>query len=199
MLIDQGPEEGVMSESLRGQFLIAGRELRDPNFYQSVVLIVEHGPGGAMGVVVNHPSAVSLSQALSKHFDLPDNGELVFIGGPVERNSLFILHNAQDLDPAEEPIVDGICIGSSPDAFEEIVKRVLSGDSEMQFRVFFGCAGWGPDQLEGELARNDWRIYEGSSEFVFHQDPYQVWDLLFAAWNRQNPPLPGAFGDHRLN
>jgi putative transcriptional regulator len=188
-----------MTASLRGQFLLAGRDLRDRNFYQSVVLIVEHGPGGAMGVIVNHPSGISLSQALSKHFEVPESGEMVYVGGPVEQNSLFILHNALDLDPTEGPVIDGLSIGSSPEVFEEIVRRLVDGDPDIRFRVYFGCAGWGPEQLEGELARNDWRILPGSNEFVFHPDPYRVWDLLMAQWNDQNPPLPGISGDHRMN
>ena len=80
-----------MPDSLRGQFLIAGKNLRDPNFYQSVVLIVEHGDGGAMGVVVNRPSGVTVTQALQKHFELPETGEMVYVGGPVERNALWIV------------------------------------------------------------------------------------------------------------
>jgi putative transcriptional regulator len=189
----------LMAESLRGQFLIAGRNLRDPNFFRSVVLIVEHGSGGAMGVVINHPSGVTVTQALKMHFDLPDSGEMVFMGGPVERNSLFILHNAAEIDGAESAVLDGLFVGSSPEAFEEIVQRAAEGELNLQFRVYFGCAGWAPDQLEGELERNDWMVCEASHEYVFHSDPYQVWDLLVEEWNKTHPPLPGLEGDHRLN
>jgi putative transcriptional regulator len=188
-----------MPDSLRGHFLIAGRNLRDTNFFKSVVLIVEHGEGGAMGVIVNRPSGVTVADSLKKHFDLPETGEMVYVGGPVESNSLFILHNADDLEDAETPVIDGIFVGSSPQTFEDIVRRAADGDSEMHFRVYFGCAGWGPQQLEGELARNDWLVCEASREFVFHPDPYEVWDLLLMDWNRSHPPLPGAQGDHRLN
>src|SRR5665213_209356 len=110
-----------MPDTLRGQFLIAGRNLRDPNFFQSVVLIVEHGEGGAMGGVVNRPSGVTVTQALQKHFELPETGEMVYVGGPVERNALFILHNADDLDNSEASVLDGLFVGSSPDTFENIV------------------------------------------------------------------------------
>jgi putative transcriptional regulator len=188
-----------MADSLRGHFLIAGRNLRDTNFFRSVVLIVEHSEGGAMGVVINHPSGVTVSSALKKHFDLPETGDMVYVGGPVERNSLFILHNAGDLEASESPVIDGIFVGSSPESFEDIVQRAAAGDDGMQFRVYFGCAGWAPEQLEGELSRSDWLVCEASRDFVFHPDPYQVWDLLIADWNKTHPPLPGAEGDHRLN
>src|SRR5260370_14389853 len=124
-----------MPDSLRGQFLIAGKNLRDPNFYQSVVLIVEHGDGGTMGVVVNRPSGVTVTQALQKHFELPETGEMVYVGGPVERNALFILHNADDLDSSETPVLDDLFMGSSPDTFVDIVRRASEGNSALQFPV----------------------------------------------------------------
>ncbi|MCH7689208.1 MAG: YqgE/AlgH family protein, partial [Planctomycetes bacterium] len=61
-----------MCDSLRGQYLIAGKQLRDPNFFKTVVLIVEHGEDGAMGLVVNRPSSVTVGHALSEHFKLPE-------------------------------------------------------------------------------------------------------------------------------
>jgi putative transcriptional regulator len=188
-----------MSDSLRGQFLIAGRNLHDPNFLKTVVLIVEHGEGGAMGVVVNRPSGITVSDALKKHFSLPETGEMVYIGGPVERNSLFILHNAADIDESETPVIDGIFVGSSPETFENIVRRAADGDEDIKFRVYFGCAGWGPTQLEGEMARADWMLCTATNDFVFHADPYELWDRLVSNWDKSHPPVPGLKGDHRLN
>src|SRR5437588_2072001 len=188
-----------MADSLRGQFLIAGKNLRDPNFFQSVVLIVEHGEGGAMGVVVNRPSGVTVAEALKNHFDLPETGEMVYVGGPVERNALFILHNAGDLDHTDSPVIDGVFVGSSPDMFENVVKRAAEGDGDLKFRVFFGCAGWGPDQLEGELARKDWLVCPAAVDFVFHPNPYEIWNLMVAEWNKANPLLPGMTGNPELN
>src|SRR5262245_49962798 len=109
----------------RGQLLIASPRLRDPelNFYKSVVLIAEHGDHGAMGLVINRPSSVLVSHALSKHFELDDNGELVYVGGPVEPLALFILHNADDLAETERPIVPGLHIGNSGEVFEEVLRR----------------------------------------------------------------------------
>ena len=188
-----------MAESLRGRFLIAGKNLRDPNFYQSVVLIVEHGDGGAMGVVVNRPSGTTVAQALKNHFELPDSGEMVYVGGPVERNALFILHNADDLDTSESPVLDGVFVGSNPETFENIVKRSAEGDEALKFRVYLGCAGWGPDQLEGELARNDWLVHPAALRYVFHPDPYNVWNQVVADYHRENPLLPGIAGNPQLN
>lgn len=188
-----------MPESLRGKFLIAGRTLRDPNFFQSVVLIVEHGEGGAMGVVINRPTEITVAQALKSHFELPETGELVYVGGPVEKNALFILHNAGDLDGTETPVLEEVYVGSSPATLETVVKRSAEGDDELKFRMYFGCAGWGPDQLEGELSRNDWLVLPAAVDYVFHPRPYDVWELVVADWNRANPLLPGVTGNPELN
>ena len=186
-----------MSESegsLKGQFLIAGKGLRDPNFFRAVVLMVEHGSGGAMGLIVNHPSSVSLARALSEHFDIPESDELVFVGGPVEPAALFVLHTDGDLEQADASVVPGVFVGSSPDIFERVVEQVVDGNGDLSFRVFSGCAGWSPGQLEDELARGDWHLWPASAEGILPEDPYMLWDELVElihASNRTHPSTPG--------
>ncbi|MFN0052326.1 MAG: YqgE/AlgH family protein [Planctomycetales bacterium] len=188
-----------MPDSLRGQLLIAGRSLRDPNFFRSVVLIVEHGSEGAMGLIINRPSGITVAQALKQHFDLPETGEMVHVGGPVENNALFILHNAEDLDATEKPVLEGTFLGTSPDTFESVIRRAAEQDPNLKFRVYFGCAGWAPQQLEGELGRNDWLVYPAAVEHVFHPEPYAVWEQVLAAYRKSRLPVPGWEGDPGLN
>lgn len=188
-----------MAESLRGHFLASARNLRDPNFFKTVVLMVEHDENGAMGLVVNRPSGVTVAGALAGHFELPETEDLVYVGGPVEENALFILHNAEDLDTTETPLVPGLYVGNNAEVFERVVRRVADGDADVRFRVFSGCAGWAPGQLEGELARNDWFVCPAANEFVFHEEPYQVWNLLLEEYRRLNPITRGAAGDPDLN
>ena len=164
-----------MSSSLKGQFLVAVPKMRDPNFYKTVVLLVEHGQEGAMGLVVNRPSTTSVSKALSGHFDFPENGEFVFTGGPVEPAALFMIHNAQELDPQESSVIDGLYMGSSARIFEDVIAARLNGDA-VHFRIYSGCAGWGPQQLEGEMSRGDWLTIPACRELVLADDPYSVWD-----------------------
>lgn len=188
-----------MTESLRGNFLIAARSLKDPNFFQAVVLLVEHGDDGAMGLVVNRPSGVTVSRALEEHFVLPEDGQSVYIGGPVEPSGLFILHNGDGLETDEPPVMPGLYIGSNAEVFEEIVMRAAAGDEDLQFRVYSGCAGWGPDQLEGELSRQDWLILPGRCEYVFDVDSYEVWDVARHAHRLQNPLVNRCEGNPELN
>ena len=181
-----------MAQTFRGQFLIAAKSLRDPNFFKTVVLLLEHNQHGAMGLVVNRPSSVTVSQVLSEHFELPETGEVVFMGGPVEPGNLFILHNSDELDCSESPPVEGVFVGCTKDVFESVVQAVSSGDDEARFRVFSGCAGWAPKQLEGEVNRGDWLLHQASPEFVFHQDPYEVWDVLIDTFKKAHQLMPSA-------
>lgn len=167
-----------MCDSLRGKFLIACKKLRDPNFYKTVVLIVEHGDEGAMGLVVNRPSSVTVAHALSDYFKLPETDDLVYVGGPVEPASLFIIHNSNELDEDEKCIVPGVFVGSSPGVFERVVRCAVEEQHDMQYRIFCGCAGWAPNQLEGELGRGDWHLHPANASDIFQLDPYVIWDSL---------------------
>jgi putative transcriptional regulator len=165
-----------MSPSLRGHLLIAVPKLRDPNFFKSVVLLVEHGTDGAMGLIVNRPSSITVANALQGHFHLSNNSDLVFTGGPVEPVALFLIHNCGELDPEESAVVDGLYMGSSAAAFERVLQSQENCSQPIEFRIYAGCAGWGPGQLEGELQRGDWLTLPASREMVLAEDPYEVWD-----------------------
>ncbi len=186
-------------DSLKGQFLIAGQRLRDPNFFQSVILLVEHGEGGSMGLVVNRPSNVPLARALAEHFELPESDELVYVGGPVEPAALFVLHSAADLEADNDSVVPGIFVGSSPDIFERVIDQVSGGTGNLKFRVFAGCAGWSPGQLEEELARGDWFLLSASAQDILPDDPYSLWDDQVEKVQVANRTLPQPPSDPRWN
>jgi putative transcriptional regulator len=179
-----------MAKSLRGQCLIAGKQLRDPNFYKTVVLMVEHGAEGGMGLIVNRPSSVTVAHALSEHFHLPETDDLVYVGGPVEPAALFILHNAAELDEPQCPILPGLFLGSSAGAFESVVRSGAEGEAELRYRILSGCAGWAPGQLEAEIARGDWFLHPACAPLIFHDDPYQVWDLMLQRVYTANRLIP---------
>jgi putative transcriptional regulator len=188
-----------MPDSLRGHFLIAARHLRDPNFFKSVVFIVEHGAGGAMGLVVNRPSGVTVAAALVGHLELPETDDMVFFGGPVEPSGLFILHNGVGIDADEPEVVPGLYVGGSAEIFEEVVKRAVDGDPQIQFRIFSGCAGWSDGQLEGELSRNDWLVLPARHECVFSHNPYELWDNLRLEYSRLHSLAARNDGSAELN
>lgn len=187
-----------MPQSLKGQFLIAARHLNDPNFFKTVVLIIDHGEEGAMGLVVNRPSCLSVATALSHEFDLSSSEEMVHFGGPVDREALFIIHNCDEDDCCREVVPGVVTVGSSEE-FQSVLSGVQEEDPALAFRIFHGCAGWSTDQLEGEIERGDWLILPASSEATFHEDPYELWDLCLAQVYRSNRILPHTVQDPEWN
>lgn len=184
-----------MAESLRGQYLIAGRHLKDPNFFRTVVLLVEHNDSGSMGLVLNRPTGVEVRQALAGHFELPEAHEPVYFGGPVEPQALFLLHDAAEQAGGELPVLPGLFVGANADVFE----RIVTAATGVRYKVFSGCAGWGSGQLESELARGDWHVAPADPEAVFHSDPYSQWEELITAAAGRHPLFPESGGDHRMN
>lgn len=178
-----------MSATLRGHILVATSRLKDPNFFKAAVLLVEHNDEGTMGLVINRPSSVSVQSALAGHFELDEDTGTVYLGGPVETSALFILHNAQELDPEETPIIRDLFIGSCSDVFESVIRNSLVDDL-IRFRIFSGCAGWSAGQLEEELARGDWFVVRATLENVFAENPYAVWEELIEQVHRANRLLP---------
>ena len=152
-----------------------------------------------MGLVVNRPSSVSVAHALCEHFNLPETDDLVYVGGPVEPSALFILHNAAHLDKNEIPVVPDLYVGSSPEVFETVVRSAAADDPDLEFRIFSGCAGWAPGQLDAEIARGDWYIHPATAELVFHDDPYVVWDETLRLFHEANRILPQPPEDPRWN
>jgi len=189
-----------MSNSLRGQCLIAAKSLRDANFYKTVVLMLEHTEQGATGLVLNRPSSVRVAHALSGHFTLPDTDEVVFMGGPVEPSALLILHDAEAFGRSDSSPAPGIFVGGSAESFEQVL---LSSTSEVEgrarFRVFSGYSGWGEEQLEGEIDRGDWLIHPGSHDLVFEIDPYEVYEVALQQFFEANDLLPYRVKDPSLN
>lgn len=179
-----------MEDSLRGQILLASKRLHDPSFFRSAVLILEHTGEGAMGVVVNHPSSVDVANALVGHFGPNTTEGVIYVGGPVEPTALSMLHDNPIWGDEELTIAPGVFIGSSQEAFEEIVRSQDPEKPQNRFRIYSGYAGWQGGQLEGEISRGDWFSIEASDEFVFHHNPYDVWDELLSKFHKQHRFLP---------
>jgi putative transcriptional regulator len=156
-------------ESVRGQLLIAGPMLLDPNFWRTVLLVIEHTDEGALGVVLNRPSETSVVEAVSQLDELVGPDEPVFVGGPVQPSSVIVI--AEFKDPSDAAVIafEDIGIigtGASLDDLAAGVRRV---------RAFVGHAGWGPGQLDGELERGDWIVEAARADDAFAADPQELW------------------------
>jgi len=161
-----------MEESLVGQLLLASPALRDPNFERSGVLIGVHTEQGAMGVVLNRPSEVTVGEAAPQLQETVDESERVFVGGPVQPSSIVFL--AEFLDPTPAGVLVLGRIGfPSPDAELEEISRATG-----RVRVFAGFAGWGEGQLEAEIADGDWIAQVALPEDVFTELPEELWSSV---------------------
>jgi putative transcriptional regulator len=155
-----------MSESLRGQLLIASPALVDPNFRRTVVLIVAHDADGAVGLVLNRPTDTEVAEAVPELADLVDPDAVVSVGGPVQNQAVVVLAEWDDLDEAGAVVFEDIgLMGSEAEA-----ERVA--EATRRVRVFAGYAGWGGGQLEAELDEPSWVTEPASGEDVFgeHRD-----------------------------
>jgi putative transcriptional regulator len=161
-----------MEESLVGQLLLASPALRDPNFERSVVLIGVHSERGAMGVVLNRPSEVTVGEAAPQLEETVEESERVFVGGPVQPSSIVFL--AEFLDPTPAGVLVLGRIGfPSPEAELEEISRATG-----RVRVFAGFAGWGEGQLEAEIADGDWIAQVALPEDVFTELPEELWSSV---------------------
>jgi putative transcriptional regulator len=156
-------------ESVRGQLLIAGPSLLDPNFWRTVVLVVEHTDEGALGVVLNRQSETTVSDAVSELEDLVDPEDRLFIGGPVQPSSVIVLAEFEDPTDAALIAFDDIGVLATGSALEGPVAGVRTG------RAFVGHAGWGPGQLDSELERGDWILEPARREDAFTTAPSELW------------------------
>jgi putative transcriptional regulator len=157
-------------ESTRGQLLIAGPTLLDPNFQRTVVLVVEHSQEGALGLVLNRPSQTTVGEAVDELSELVDLAEPLYIGGPVQQSALIVL--AEFEDAARAAVV----------AFEDV--GVLGGEDHedppetRRGRAFAGHAGWGPGQLDAELESEGWILEPARREDAFCATPALLWQAV---------------------
>ena len=162
----------------KGIFLIAAPSLRDPNFRQTVVLLCEHGAEGALGVVVNRPTAMSVSEALPQVSILEGQRHVLFAGGPVQTNQVMMLYRLDQLPENSHHVFDGICLGGDTDLVDRILTTSGGHDA---FRAYLGYSGWGPGQLESEMQTGSWFTIPADPNAVFDKDPTRIWPDIVSA------------------
>ena len=155
----------------KGVLLVASPSLDDPNFRQAVVLIVEHGPEGTLGLILNHSTNVLLSDALPDLTVLKGTSYRLFAGGPVS-NPLLLLFRLKEPPADARSVFDGVYVGGTPSVLERIITQAKPTET---FRAFAGFAGWAPRQLEAEMLLGAWGILPPDSFSIFDQDPATLW------------------------
>jgi putative transcriptional regulator len=185
----------VNRPTLRGRLLVALPPLVDENFDRTVVLMLEHTDGGALGVVLNRPGERYVPSVLEPWEPYTSPPAVIFEGGPVERESVIGLALAPGADDAVAddrwaPAFDGIGtidLTLEPSAQEPTVRAL---------RLFAGYAGWAPDQLEEELAAGAWAVADFVVDDAFGPEPATLWRTVLrrqggqVAWMANYPDEP---------
>jgi putative transcriptional regulator len=161
-----------MTVTLRGQLLIAGPTLQDPNFARTVVLIGEHNDDGALGVVLNRPSETTVAEAVPDLEDLTPAGDPVHVGGPVQPSAVLVLAEYEQPEPGTQLVTGAVGFVAVDDEGDRVATQLGRA------RVFAGYAGWGPGQLEAELERDDWIIADAVEDDVFDTDAPTMWSRV---------------------
>jgi putative transcriptional regulator len=176
------------TQPARGRFLVASRALVDPNFAETVVLLLNADGRGAMGIVINRATKVKLAEVLPDVKALHEQPDRVFLGGPVGSHAMVLLIRAQNPPAKSEKILDEVYVTGSLAALHEALGR--KGKSEHRLRAYAGYAGWGPGQLEREIARGDWLVGSGDAATIFDTQPERIWPTLIerfsGAWTRHD-------------
>jgi len=163
-----------MEESLSGQLLLASPALLDPNFRRAVVLVGAHSEEGAMGVVLNRRSEITVGEAVPALEPAVDEQEPVYFGGPVQPSSIVLLGEFLDPSPAGLLVLGRIGFPAPEAGIEELAQATA------RRRVFAGYAGWGEGQLDSELDQGDWIAHPALPDDVFTESPDELWSTVMA-------------------
>lgn len=154
-----------------GKLLISEPFLADPNFKRSVVLLTEHSEQGSVGFILNQPSNLLVKDLIQDFWsaDFP-----VFIGGPVEVDTVHFIHRCYDKLNSGEEIADGIYWGGDFETLKALINQ--QGITEQEVKFFLGYSGWDHQQLESEIAANTWIVSDQyHPETVFSNNEEELW------------------------
>jgi putative transcriptional regulator len=174
------PEVAPGNASLAGQLLIATPVMGDPRFADTVILMVHHTNEGAVGIVINRPiglrSLADLLRAIGEDASQADGEIRIFAGGPVQSELGFVLHESAYRRAGTFDIDGRVAMTSN----REIMLDICHHAGPQKYLVAFGYAGWGPRQLEAELALHAWATAPEDPALVFDEDRSKVWDSAMA-------------------
>jgi putative transcriptional regulator len=162
----------MTTQSLAGQLLLASPSLLDPNFARTVILVGVHGDEGAMGVVLNRPSSVTVGEAAPLLAEAALEDEPVYVGGPVQSSSIVFLGEFLDPSPAGLLVLGRIGFPAPEASIDDLLQATA------RRRVFAGYAGWGSGQLEQEVQGGDWIAHTALPQDVFSDEPESLWSSI---------------------
>ena len=160
----------------KGTFLVASPRMADPRFSYSVILLLEHGKDGSLGLIINQATKIPLSRVLPYLDDGGNDEHQLYLGGPVGRNLLIYLTRREEPPERSSHLMGDVYFGGDKVVLEQLLKE-KKDDNEL--RLFSGHSGWAAGQLASELARKDWKVLPADAYTVFDGDLDHLWlDLI---------------------
>jgi putative transcriptional regulator len=160
----------------KGKFLVASRNIRDPRFMETVILLVQHDLHGTAGLIVNRPTTARLSDFFPEIKEQHGEEHFTYIGGPVGITQISLLIRQPNKPEESQWIFDDIYVSASKTVFERLIKKP---DGKAKFRAYAGYAGWSYGQLEQEVFRGDWQVVQADAETIFNKSASKIWpDLI---------------------
>jgi len=175
----------------QGRFLLAAPGLTDPNFAETVVLLIRHDTDGALGLIVNRPTRVTAREVLPEFAALSGYQAPVFFGGPVMVDRMMVLLRSDEAPAEGELVADDVYVSASG-----TVLAGLPADHARpeQVRIFAGHAGWGPGQLDREIAAGGWHLVPASMDMLFAAPKGPDWRQLLPDTRPLSAEAPGPSG-----
>jgi putative transcriptional regulator len=155
---------------LAGRLLVAAPPLHDPNFFRTVVLLLDHDEHGALGLVLNRPGELAACEVVPRLAALLEDSAILYVGGPVQQDGVIGL--AEYRDPATfgaQPVGGPVGVLDADLDADELAEGIA------RVRAFQGYAGWGPGQLESELAEDAWIVAPAHAADAFDEEPATLW------------------------
>ena len=187
---------GGAEDLAAGKFLVARRNLPDPNFIRTVVLLAQYEEKGALGLILNRVTEVPVSRVLAEFKGADKRSDFVFNGGPVARGGvLALLRSGSKPEDARHIFADVYLVTTKT----LLQKALTDGADAGHLRVYLGYAGWTTGQLQQELKMGTWHVMRADAAVVFDADPGSVWDRMIERAQVRFALLsePGAAGGGR--
>jgi putative transcriptional regulator len=159
----------------KGVLLVAARDLPDPNFAETVVLLTHYDAKAAMGLILNRPARLPVTALLKEWKSAQTHAETVYAGGPVERGAILALLKAAVAPDGAAPVLQNIHLLRTRDSLDA---ALANGNGPSTLRLYLGYAGWGEGQLDREVRMGAWRLERATPDLVFAKDVPSLWRRL---------------------
>lgn len=170
-------------------FLVAKPRLQDPNFSKTVVLVTQHRANEPMGVIINRPTPLALSEVFPENAHLKKRKDAMHFGGPVSPMTLVFVFQSAERPQDALRVLDDVYLSVNSGLLSELLSRPKFPE---RLKVYAGYAGWAPEQLQNEIRRGDWYVLNADAEILFKTAPKNIWPELVKRASARSVRAPGA-------